>query len=239
MKWVPDRTGRFPQRPHFEPQELDYECEDVVSAFLKDKHGSANYPISTNDLFILLDQKTSDLDVYADLSEEGDDVEGLTEFVSRGKPMVKIARTLSEDPRRENRYRTTMTHEFGHVKFHVPLFAVMAQQAKLFKDVADGLSPRCKRESVLNAAPVDWMEWQAGYISGAILMPLTPLKRIVGDVLAVRRDFGKVAADSPAGRDLILKVQAAFQVSADAAGVRLSKLGYLGDGVTSPPLFRS
>jgi len=25
MKWVPDSTGRFPERPHYELEELDYE----------------------------------------------------------------------------------------------------------------------------------------------------------------------------------------------------------------------
>jgi hypothetical protein len=29
VKYVPDRTGRFSQRPHYEPKELDRECENI------------------------------------------------------------------------------------------------------------------------------------------------------------------------------------------------------------------
>ena len=33
VKYVPDRTGRFSQRPHYEPKELDRECEELVEVF--------------------------------------------------------------------------------------------------------------------------------------------------------------------------------------------------------------
>src|SRR5437773_1779928 len=39
MKWVTDTTGRFPRRPHYLPDELDAECEHIISSFLKDRHG--------------------------------------------------------------------------------------------------------------------------------------------------------------------------------------------------------
>jgi hypothetical protein len=36
MRWVTDRTGRFPQRPHYEPEELDAACfaDDLPDAWL-------------------------------------------------------------------------------------------------------------------------------------------------------------------------------------------------------------
>lgn len=34
MKWVRDKTGRFPQRPHYLPAEIDDECERQIRAFL-------------------------------------------------------------------------------------------------------------------------------------------------------------------------------------------------------------
>ena len=37
MKWVKDKTGRFPQRPHYLPEEIDDECERVVRDFLSKK----------------------------------------------------------------------------------------------------------------------------------------------------------------------------------------------------------
>lgn len=239
MKWVPDKTGRLPKRPHFDPQELDFECERIVSEFVRRKYDSVKYPLNTNDLVLLVERESSDLDVYADLSGEGDDVEGVTEFVRGNKPRVRVSHLLSEDPRRENRYRTTLAHEFGHAKFHMPLFAVMSKQAKLIQDVTNSFSPRCRRESILHAPSADWMEWQAGYISGAILMPATPLKKIASDVIKDANVFGPQPKDSVTGRALTLKVQTAFQVSADAAVVRLSQLRYLGNAVASQSLLPS
>ncbi len=49
MRYVADRSGRFTQRPHYEPKELDRECEAIVSAFLRERHGSVAYPLTTDD----------------------------------------------------------------------------------------------------------------------------------------------------------------------------------------------
>ena len=154
MKWFPDKTGRFPERPHYEPQELDYACEGIVSAFLRRRYSSITYPIDTNDLVILVEQEAASLDLYADLSEEGDNVEGVTDFSPPGKPSVRIDYRLSEQTWRENRLRTTLTHELGHVKFHHSLWAAKAQQMLLFESSALGASAQCKRESILSS-------WQA------------------------------------------------------------------------------
>jgi hypothetical protein len=55
VKYVPDRTGRFSQRPHYEPKELDRECENIIAGFLKERHGAAKYPVSTDDLTVLIE----------------------------------------------------------------------------------------------------------------------------------------------------------------------------------------
>ena len=54
MKWVNDRTGRFARRPHYEPEELDSECEQIILSFLKAKYGKIEFPIKTDDLTILM-----------------------------------------------------------------------------------------------------------------------------------------------------------------------------------------
>jgi len=110
MKWVKDRTGRFVQRPHYEPAELDTEAEHLIRAFLVARNGAVEFPVATDDLIALLESQTDDLDMYADLGAEGDSVEGMTVFV-RHKPLVRIARQLTEDPHRSNRLRTTLAHE--------------------------------------------------------------------------------------------------------------------------------
>lgn len=230
MKWVPDKTGRFTQRPHYDPVELDRECEDIVASFLRARYGSVDFPISTNDLVILLEREASDVDLYADFTREGDDVEGLTEFWSGGKPRVRISKELSEQPWRENRLRTTLTHELGHVKFHTFVWHLDQRQQQFDIDELKHADARCKRASIIGGPKTDWMEWQAGYTSGSFLMPLSAITKVIR---SFRTSTGLVAVPSAAseqGQDLIRIVQEAFQVSADAARVRLLQLGSLGEG---------
>ena len=83
VRYVRDATGRFSQRPHFRPEELDRECENIIAKFLKDKYGKAEFPVTTDDLTLLIERDTDDFDSYADLSVYGNDVEGVTEFSAR------------------------------------------------------------------------------------------------------------------------------------------------------------
>ncbi len=230
MKWIPDASGRFSQRPYYELDELDGECERIISTFLLAKHREVAYPITTNDLTILLDQETSDLDLYADLANEGEEVEGVTDFIPHAKPRVRISKKLSSAPERENRQRTTLTHELGHIKFHAFLWPF--DQLNLFENHVQPHSPRCNRETILNAASVDWMEWQAGYASGAYLMPITPLRQIVREILGEDNLQAHTIA-SAAGIELINRVMSIFHVSEEAARVRLIKRGYLLENMPS------
>jgi hypothetical protein len=90
MKWVTDKTGRFAKRPRYLPEELDGECERIILEFLKERHGKVEFPVTTDDLTVLIEQK-ADVDSYADLTEEEGDVEGVTEFTAGKRPMVRIA----------------------------------------------------------------------------------------------------------------------------------------------------
>src|SRR2546428_7926675 len=132
MEWVTDKKGLFGKRPHYLQEELDSECERIVSEFLQRRYGRVRFPISTDDLTVMIEQDGADLDPYADLSGEGNDVEGLTEFVSGRRPLVKVSKTLSENPSLENRYRTTLTHEYSHVHFHGFLWELKHASGDLF-----------------------------------------------------------------------------------------------------------
>jgi hypothetical protein len=228
MKWVQDRTGRFAKRPHYLPEELDEECERIILEFLKLKHGKVEFPVRTDDLTVLIEQK-ADLDSYADLSGEGRDVEGVTEFKPGRRPVVRIANALSV-PHMENRLRTTLTHEWGHVHFHQFMFDVESRPRSLFGDDDQLQTNRCKRDNIVGAAESDWMEWQAGYVCGAILMPAGPL---IDAVQAFRAEnallMSNLALESDAGQRLIGAVASRFQTSRDAARVRLLKKRILVD----------
>jgi hypothetical protein len=264
MKWVIDTSGRFQWRPYYEQAELDAECERMVSDFLEAKYGTSRFPISTDDLTVMVERDTSDLDLYADLSHEGEDVEGLTDFFAHKKPAVRIARELSLDFENNRRLRTTLAHEYGHVRFHKFLWDTslpaapqtnfaekMSKQRQQFQRLRNNLAsgnsyvnhhsvtfsisprpqskpnnngPRCRRNCIFDAPTFDWMEWQASYASGAILMPSSRLRALVPSNVS---ESEPLLVDSGPAHDIISRVTATFDVSPDAAQVRLTRLGIL------------
>lgn len=150
MKWVQDKTGRFPRRPHYLPVEIDDECERLIRAFLNKRYGKVEFPVKTDDLTVLIEEK-ADLDLYADLSDEPGEVEGVTEFVPGNWPVVKLSSLLSQG-RIENRLRTTLTHEYGHVHFHQFMFDdVQIQSPSLFPRHEKIHTNKCRRENIVGA----------------------------------------------------------------------------------------
>jgi hypothetical protein len=238
VRYVRDTTGRFGQRPHFEMNELDEECEHIITSFMQEQHGRLILPIPTDDLTKLIERDADDLDLYADLSDEGPDVEGITYFRPGQKPRVRIASGLSEPSRPENRLRTTLTHEYGHVKFHDPLWQrVKIPTLDLFAEAHSISVQKCQRAKIINAAANDWMEWQAGYICGALLMPVGPLRRLIQMHLKRYNLYAPLSVSTPAARELIAQVASQFIVSQDAARVRLTKMGHITEQAVGPSLF--
>lgn len=237
MKYVRDTTGRFQQRPHYEPAELDRECEKIITGFLNGLHGKTEYPVLTDDLTKLIERDAQDLDLYADLSHYGKDVEGVTEFLPNQKPRVAISKELMENDRRENRLRTTLTHEYGHVKFHAYLWDIEPPTPDLLERMPHGNKIICKRETMIDATQTDWMEWQAGYICGAILMPKSVALRICREYAEANGLYGAVSLQTAHGSTLIAQIVSAFSVSEDAARVRLLKLNLLTAAAPTTSLF--
>ena len=109
LKWVADSTGRFTERPHYDPLALDEECERIMRKFLAGKHGRARYPVTTDELTVLIEEHAATLDQFADLP---DGIEGRTRFHLGARPEVSVSARL-QHPQYENRLRTTLTHELG------------------------------------------------------------------------------------------------------------------------------
>ena len=275
MNWIPDSTGRFSQRPIYEPAELDYAAEQMVDGFLKQKYGEVRFPISTDDLCVMIEQECSDLDLYADLSPEGVDVEGMTEFFRDTKPAVKISKNVSLGAGTDDNLRITLAHEYGHVRFHSFLWELEPPKPLLHMDLSKldiqrrkihrfraGLNTAirqpesgtrspirlggaassrtaflCKRGRIVDAPEADWMEWQAGYISGAILMPFRRLG-------ALFQTFcnGQVKPDEAKAHGIVSSVSEFFDVSQDASRTRLQKLGLIPGAAQpedEPAMYRS
>ena len=239
VHYVPDKIGRFSQRPHYKSEELDLTCEKLINDFFKDGDHLDPFPVSTDDLTRMVEQAVKDLDLYADLSGYGNDVEGLTEFHFGQKPSVKISAMLAEDERRINRLRTTLMHEYGHVYFHAYLWELGTLQLDLLSHNPHANKEICKRENIIETAQTDWMEWQAGHVCGALLMPVSRVRRLVGDYRKSHDLYGIIGYNAPHGHSLINAVQSAFQVSTAAARIRLLKLGILGKVSAGPSLFNS
>lgn len=228
VRMIRDLTGRFAQRPYYLAGELDRECEQIVTTFLTARHGNIRLPIATDELSLLIELEGADLDSCVDLSPYGDDVEGVTAFYVDREPDVMISDRLANDPRRENRLRTTLAHEFGHVRFHRHLWAEKLANGDLFAVLKDDDNKAiCKRDTILNAHHNDWMEWQAGYISGAILMPVSAVRKLVDEYCTPQGIFGAVALNSDHGQILVHSLKDEFQVSEEAARVRLQALKLL------------
>ena len=237
VKYVPDRTGRFSQRPHYEPKELDRECENIIAGFLKERHGAAKYPVSTDDLTVLIERDSESLDQFADLSSYGRNVEGLTHFQPGRKPRVRISACLAGDENRQNRLRATLAHEYGHVRFHAYLWDLEPPGPDLLKSNSNASMQICYRDKILDTAQTDWMEWQAGYVCGALLMPASQVRELAGAYLESHGLFGVVGQRDLHGLALIESARTGFEVSADAARIRLLKLGILGAASAGPSLF--
>jgi Zn-dependent peptidase ImmA (M78 family) len=227
MKLLHDPLGRPIPRVYFNIDELDRECERIVTNFMDRYSGGFSLPVPTDDIIRMIETEADDLDMYADLAEE---LDGYTDFFFDRKPRVSIAKRLS-DPRYENRLRMTLAHEFGHVRFHAPLW----RDTRVEPDRRPA-EPcwSCHRETIVTAPDNDWMEWQAAYIGGALLMPYDPLRLLVREIAAGDATETPLGADSDLGQAAILRVTKGCQVSQQAARVRLVKLGLLSQTSESP-----
>jgi hypothetical protein len=235
VKMVADRMHGFGQRPHYEQRELDVMFEQLAVGFLKKKHGRVQFPFGTEDLKTFIEQHVDELDQYADLSAYGTAVEGLTEFrPGKGKPKVAIAASLQSN---ENRQRTTLAHEFGHVHLHAYLFELADRQITALPPNHNPNAIYCKRDTMISASKVDWREWQASYASSGLLMPASYVRKTIAPLHEKLSIFGAVPHTSPNGQTLIDAVAVQYQVSRDAARVRLSVLGLLGEPSATPSLF--
>lgn len=223
-RWCPDDRGRFHRRPFYRAEELDAECEALLADFRRATGRRDDVAIETDDLTVLIERHVGDLDVYADLIEDGPEVEGVTLFAAARKPDVAIAGRLTSDERRSNRYRTTLAHELGHVILHDPLYQEKLATGDLFAASTE-VRLICKRDTMVDAPQSDWMEWQACYFSGSLLMPKRPM-------IDLAKEHADGISGAPrVGTDQAIKLVSAtmerFVVSQDAARVRLSVLRLL------------
>lgn len=222
MKSYRDPLGRPIRWLYLKTEVLDRRCEGIMREFMNRRSGGYRLPIPTDELIRLLEERAEKVDTYAELPEG---IDGQTLLFYDRRPIVKIAERIYRT-RSDHRVRTTATHEFGHVWLHAPLW----REAGARMAGSGGPVWSCHRDNIVNAAKTDWVEWQAGWVSGAILMPASSLREWAGEYAARFGMNSPVAVNSQAGSALIMRVVEECDVSILAARVRLSKLRLVVDG---------
>jgi hypothetical protein len=222
MRSYRDPLGRPIRWLYLKTEVLDRRCEGIMREFMNRRSGGYRLPIPTDELIRLLEERAEKVDTYAELPEG---IDGQTLLFYDRRPIVKIAERIYRT-RSDHRVRTTATHEFGHVWLHAPLW----REAGARMAGSGGPVWSCHRDNIVNAAKPDWVEWQAGWVSGAILMPASSLREWAAEYAA---RFGMnlpVAVNSQAGSALIMRVVEECDVSILAAQVRLCKLRLVVEG---------
>lgn len=133
---------------------------------------------------------------------------------------------FSEDVRQEVRLRTTLAHELGHVLLHDFMGEREdAPRPRQRDDPDTASSTHCTPWAIGTGSRVDWMEWQANYASGALLMPHTAVWRAVRSF--VEDEDNTTLYQHACLGPMVAWLQGHFLVSEAAAHVRLRQLRYL------------
>jgi Zn-dependent peptidase ImmA (M78 family) len=203
--------------------ELDVECERLVKLVYYEKFGNDFEPPLSDDTLQVLVEQHADVDLYAELPES---VHGQTEFQRDKRPLIRINASLSLDERRKNRLRTTLAHEWFHAVYHRSAWEIRWAHARVQTEQEVTAAPpqfplfACSHATILEAPEDEWVEFQAGYASCAILMPAT----------TIRAEMARMTSgELPQQQVAVERIASIFQVSTEAARWRLAHLGVLAE----------
>lgn len=218
MWWGRDFTGRFPRRPFYKREEIEVRAAEALQKCAEAASISIEHPLTDEILEILADYMTERFDISSDTTTYGVDVDGFTVFARHGKPSVVLNRDLAA-PSWRLRRRFTIAHELGHVVLHQPLYERDERQLDLLVR-KESVPVYCAKKDIERS--IDWCEWQAGYFAGALLIP----GRELNSFLTERAEFVEPLTDGTTDADrLIARVSGEFDVSRDAARVRMLQVG--------------
>ncbi|MDD4291030.1 MAG: ImmA/IrrE family metallo-endopeptidase [Clostridia bacterium] len=146
------------------------------------------------------------------------------EYISAKARTVIIDNSLLEE-NKEHRYRFTLGHEGSHEILHSVVFGYNPDQVSFFTEQPyPMIQCRVDLGHYSNKPVNQWtdherMEWQANFLSSAILMPKSGIMAI-GNSFAKKRDI-------TTKMKMVGTVVNTYNVSPDAARNRLKRFGYL------------
>lgn len=148
------------------------------------------------------------------------------EYISAKANTIIIDNTLLAS-NQEHRYRFTMGHEVGHQILHKDYFSYMLED--ICNDINSKASPiiKCKVDTKNFAqkrawTDIDWLEWQANSLASSILMPKPMVNLIVEYFTGMI-----IGGYSLLNHILVCKIANVFNVSTEAATIRLKNLGHI------------
>lgn len=215
MRWFSPSSGPFPKRLLFESLgELDDECERLLLHALFRKFDRDFEPPLDDDTLEVLVGEVADLNLFAPLGQKED---GLTDFRPGERPSIMLNEALMSNPLRRKRGRTTLAHEWFHAVYHRDVWELRWAYERARGEPL-GKAEACTESSILGAPEEDWMDFQAGHASCAILMPKTWVLR-EGERLLLNPRLREV--------ELVQHIADTFDVSREAATWRLRHLGLI------------
>ena len=150
------------------------------------------------------------------------------EYISAKARTVIIDNRLLDESQR-HRYRFTLGHEGGHDIFHSGYFTYNPDQVSIFDDELIAPMIQCRVDNgMTNKSDThkwddhDWMEWQANYFSSAILMPKCAVQ-----LVANKYPRNSLMENLVNRARLVSDVSNTFDVSTEAAVIRLKDMGYI------------
>lgn len=231
MKRYPGRDGS--KRLWFEPSEI----EEIMEHELGKAQLMPTPDRGSTDIEAFLERHLKvQCDQYAPLPP---DILGLTQFRAGRKPYVQINQDLTQTALDDDdrpgwivgRWRATLAHEASHVILHACLFACDPDQRTLFDmdgDDDEHSLHRClKRDVLFRGQATDWREVQANMGMAALLMPRKVFVAVCNQVIDEAGWGRNLIADSPQCRFLIRTLAEQFEVSRQAAAIRLETLQLL------------
>ncbi|SKA84357.1 protein of unknown function [Caloramator quimbayensis] len=155
------------------------------------------------------------------------------EYISAKEGTVIIDNTLLE-ANQEGRYRFTMAHEGAHWILHRHMFQRDSNQISFFENINEPMI-KCRSTSIEGKTkPVEFwddndsMEWQANYMSSAILMPKSMIFSLYHDSYLEKTTGEKTGIDEFFLSEVFAEnIATIFNVSYQAAKVRLKNLGII------------
>lgn len=215
-------NGPFPERPHYEPHEIDRICLDALTK----TQLLPSIPQSIRiDRFV---EKYFGVEVAYECLPDG--ILGYTEFGSDGVKSITVTSALDDEGGdiAERRIRTTLAHEAGHGLLHIPLFGLNQHQMTMFE--RDGEPPKvmCRdvQGATRGAAAYDgrWWEWQANQAIGALLLPKPLVRQAIEGYCVMTRGLALPTIPASRRKEAEQVISGSFDVNRAVARFRLNQL---------------